>query len=58
MGVLVEHLDGRVQLLAEVVQAQSEQHERRHAEIWTELSGLNQRFTHLQAPVLRPGDPS
>jgi hypothetical protein len=58
LDVLVEHLDGRVQVLAEVVQAQGEQHERHHAEIWTELSSLNQRFTHPQARVLRPGDPS
>ena len=56
IGVAVEHVDSRIQLLAELVQLQGQQHERHHAEIWTELSTLGQRLTHLQARVLRPPD--
>ena len=56
IGAAVEHFDGRVQLLAELVQMQGEQHERRHVEIWTELSGLGRRMTHLEARVLDLSD--
>lgn len=56
LGAAVEHFDGRIQLLAELVQAQGEQHERRHIEIWTELSGFGRRMTHLEARVLDLSD--
>jgi len=52
IGVAVEHFDGKIQQLAELMQIQNQQHERHHAEIWTELSTLGQRLTHLHARVL------
>ena len=56
LGAAVKHFNGRIQLLAELVQAQGEQHERRHVEIWTELSSLGRRMTHLEARVLDLSD--
>lgn len=52
--VVAEHLNGKIQALAEGLEVQDEKADRRHAEVWSEITGLGHRLTHLQARILRP----
>ena len=54
VGVWIEGLGAKIQLLAESIVTVDEKHDRSHAGLRTETKGLDRRVTRLEARMPRP----